>query len=565
MTTTRRSALLALLLALTLAVPACTAAPASPDVPPARADAPPVDLTPGTRTVTVDADQVLAAYYRFWMVANYNNPHTLLDPSGLKGMLEAAPMVKEINCVYLLGGRWEGENEWCLGVNDDGSLRTDFTGLIAQLKAALDAGFTPHIVLDNVPAILCDPPIASFYGNTAPPKDERLWHKYVKAAVEAMVRAFGRDKVAAWTFRVGTEPDLYPGHWAGTKEQYLAHYDFTVDAVRSVLPEARVGPGNILNPGGRPRNPRPARPGQGPPRVKWGLDIIDHAAVGTNACTGRVGAPMDFFTCSWYTRVGQPTSSFDGAMATMRERLGKYEQFKNTPIEIGEFAVLGDERGRRLYAGDTTEWSASFFAALADRVYALDIKQLYEWDHATRGVLHPRGRVIQMLEQLVGGRRLGVTVQAASQAECGALACRQGDDLLLVVYNHRPQRRPQVSETVHLVIRDRRMASSAAWRMSEWTIDQQRASWAYAYEADCQAAGVTMLKDAALYEGNPVRLYGQPGMEIFKKNAAKYAALSVVPVTQDNVPVAVGSGSLKLDLDLTGHSVRLIRLSPPKP
>ena len=565
MTLARRFALSALLSALVLVAPACTAVPDSPDIPPAPDKAPQVDLSPGTRTVTVEADQALGEYYRFWAVINYNHPHSLVEPAGIESVRETSPLVKEINCVYLLGGRWEGQNEWIVGVDEDGTIRTDFTGMIAQLKAVLDAGYVPRIVLDNVPAILCDPPVASFYGNTAPAKDGRLWHAYVRAAVEAMVKAFGREKVGKWTFRVGTEPDLYPAHWAGTKEQYLAHYDFTVDAVRSVLSEARVGPGNILNPLWRPRAPRPGTQRTGPVRPKWGLDIIDHAAVGTNACTGRVGAPMDFFTCSWYHRVGQPTSNFDGAIGVMRARLDKYEHLRNTPIDIGEFAVLGDEHGRRLYAGDTTEWSASFYASLADRVYALDVRQLYEWDHATLGVLHPRGRVIEMLEKLVGGRRLSVSVQATSQAECGALACRQGDDLLLIVYNHRAQRRPQVNEAAHLVIRDRRMVPAAAWRMTEWTVDQERASWAYAFEADCQAAGLAMVKGAGLYEGNPGKLYGEAGLGVFKKNAEQYRARSVVPVTQDNVPVTVGDGAMTLDLDLAGHSVRLIRLSPPKP
>jgi xylan 1,4-beta-xylosidase len=298
------------------------------------------------------------------------------------------------------------------------------------------------------------------------------------------------------------------------------------------------------------------------PVGRWGLDVIDHAATGKNACTGGIGAPMDFFGCSWYMRIGRPISFFDQTIALMRERLGKYERFKHTPIVIGEFAVLGDERGHQLYAGETTEWSASFYAALADRVYALDVKQLYEWDHATLGVMHPRGRVIEMLEKMVGGQRLEVNVQGTTVAECGALACRQGNDLLLLAYNHRPDR-AQVSEAVHLVVRDKRMAGGAAWRVSEWTIDHEHASWAYAFEADCAAAGLKPLAVAGLYEGSPTRLYGEAGPGAFQKNLAKYAALSVVPETRKNEVIKAGGGAVALDLDMAGHSVRFIRLSPP--
>ena len=133
MTVARRLALSVLLVTLTLTVTACTAAPqtpVSPDMPPAALNAPASpDLTPGTRTVTVHADSALGKFYRFWSVANVNNPHTLLT-EGLKKVLECSPHVSEINCVYLLGGRWPGENVWFKGVNADGSLRTDFAAAL---------------------------------------------------------------------------------------------------------------------------------------------------------------------------------------------------------------------------------------------------------------------------------------------------------------------------------------------------------------------------------------------------------------------------------------------------
>jgi xylan 1,4-beta-xylosidase len=547
------------------------------------------DLTPGERTVTVEADRPVGECWRFWLVGNHNKPHTLVEGAGgIREIKDAEPLVTEINCVYLLGGRYLEQNRWFLGLDDHGRAKADFRGMIAQLKGAIDAGYTPRVVLDNVPYNMSDPPRENFYGNTAPPKDERVWHDYVQQAVQAMVDAFGREAVSRWWFRVGTEPDLYPAHWAGTREQYFAHYDYTVDAVTRVLPEARIGPGNILNPGPREfmrRRPDGRRPGGGQPGTgqsggdrpdggqpggsrpaegPWGLDVIDHAGSGVNACTGAVGARVTVFSCSWYARVGRSLDNFDKAFGAIQDRLSKYPQFKDVVLEAGEFAVLGDERGRRLYAGETTEWSASFEAALADRVYARGVSQLYEWDHATLGVFHPRGRVLQMLDRMAGGRRLAVTVEHTSAADSGAVACRQGDRLLLLVYNHRPERRPQVPEGVHLVVNDQRMQDGAAWRLSEWSIDEQHGVWAYAFEADYTAAGLAPLPDAGLYEGCVERLLGEAGLPIFRKNAEKYARLSVAPKTRDDVPVTVGQGQLKLDLRMPGHGVRFIELSPPR-
>ena len=120
---------------------------------------------------------------------------------------------------------------------------------------------------------MCDNPTKNRYGNTEPPNDFRVWSSYVRQLVQALVEEFGRDEVSRWRFRVGTEPDLNPGHWTGTKEQYLAHYDHTVAAVASVLPSATIGPGNIIDPVKKRK------------WQSWGADIIEHCATGTNHAT----------------------------------------------------------------------------------------------------------------------------------------------------------------------------------------------------------------------------------------------------------------------------------------
>jgi len=511
------------------------------------------ELKPGKRTVTVRADRTVGPCYRFWTVANCNGPHRFLQKGYAENLKKGQPFITQINAVYLLGGRYSDQNVWYRGLLPDGRLDVDFSGLIAQLQAMLDGGFTPWIVLDNTPYAMSHPPQENTYGNTAPPDDERLWARYVDAALRAMIDAFGRERVSQWWFRVGTEPDLLPGHWTGTREQYFAHYDHTVAAVTNLFPAARVGPGNILNP----------REGQFGTKTRgmWGLDIIDHAACGTNAVTGGTGARMDWFSCSWYARVGRPLSDFDEAVNLMRERLARYPQFRDTPLVIGEFTVLHDESGRRLWAGDTTEWAASFYAGMADRVYRNNIRQVYEWAQTTGGIFHPRTQVIAMLDRMADGHRVETEVHADSAADCGAVACRKGADLYVLLYNHRARRRPSVPEKVHLVVRDERMKRGAAWTLAESLVDAEHAAWAYAFAADCRAAGVTPLPQAGRYEGGVSLQYGKPGEEVFRKNKEKYARLAQVTETAE--PVSVASGRYERDIEMAGHSVRLLKLSPP--
>ncbi len=512
----------------------------------------PPALTPGERTIDVQADRPIGPCYRFWTVANCNKPSVFLDPQYAHALRKRQPFIRQINAVYLLGGRYPDKDVWFQGVSADGRVQADFSGLVTELRNMLDADLVPWIVLDNTPYAMSNPPQENTYGNTAPPDDERVWAQYVEAAVRAMVEAFGRQRVAGWWFRVGTEPDLSPGHWAGTQEQYLAHYDHTVAAVARVLPEAKIGPGNILNPAGGEFGTTTRR--------QWGLDIIDHAAAGTNTVTGQSGTRMDWFSFSWYGRVGQPLSVFDSAVTAIRQRMAPYAQFRDTPLVVGEFAVLHDESGHRLWGGDTTEWGASFYAALADRVYRHRIQQVYEWSQSTMGLLHPRAQVIAQLERMADGQRVAVAVQAASEADCAAIACRKGDDLFVLVYNHRHQRRPKVPEKVHLVLHDARMRPGTAWQATETRIDAQHGTWAHAFAADCAAAGIKPLPGAGRYEGSLELSLGKPGVALFRKNLERYARLAVL--TDEPQRVKIDAGQCRLDFDMEGHSVRLLKFTP---
>ena len=501
----------------------------------------PAALEPGHRTIRVHPDQALGESYAFWTVGNYNKPQDFVKPDYWRNSRFGRPFTTQANAVYLLGGRYVDQNVWYLGLGPDGQPKVDFSGLIAQLKACLDAGITPWPVLDNVPYTMSDPPQENTYGNTAPAADVKVWGQYVELAIRAMVEAFGQETVSKWWFRIGTEPDLNPGHWCGTKEQYLAHYDETVAAVTRVIPNAIIGPGNILNPAG----------GQfGEHSIgNWGLDIIDHC--------GRTGQRMDWFSWSWYGRVSQPLTVFDDAVKAVQERLNKYPRLQHTPLAIGEFAVLHDERGRRLWGGDSTEWAASFYAALADRAYQDNIRQVYEWSQTTGGIPHARAHVLGMLQTMSGGERLAVDVEGQSAATCGAIAVRKGDERYILLYNHRALRKPKVAEQVSLVI-----DAPGAWTLDEWLVDHDHGIWTYAFEDDCRAAGLEQDPKAGQYEGSIGFGWGDEGVALFGQNKTKYAALGELPQVATAQPVRAEGGQIRIEREMTGHSVRLLKLTP---
>ena len=113
----------------------------------------PSELLGGERTIDIDADAHVGECYPFWTVTNINRPHKFADPEFGKELAIRQPFAKEVNLVYLLGGRHEGQNCWFRGVGPGGEVHADFSGLISQLTGVTQAGYVPRIILNNVPEI----------------------------------------------------------------------------------------------------------------------------------------------------------------------------------------------------------------------------------------------------------------------------------------------------------------------------------------------------------------------------------------------------------------------------
>ena len=484
--------------------------------------------------------------YPFWTVMNCNGPHRFLDAGYADALPVERPFIREVNAVYLLGGRRPGVNAWYRGRRPDGGIAADFEGLIAQLKAMLDRGLTPRPVLDNVPYEMSDPPADHAFGNTAPPADESVWEAYVEAALRAMVRAFGRERVGRWWFRAGTEPDLSPDHWSGTRAQALEHYRRTAAAFERVLPEGRLGPGNVLNPVGNEYGREKFH--------EWGLDFFDYCA--------EHDVRLDWFSCSWYAQVGVSADYFDRAVAMIRERACRHARFRDTPLAIGEFAILYDEDWRRLYDGEASEWGASFYAALARRVYDRGIADVYEWAQTTRGVWHPRAQAIAWLAEMSGGERLAVRHRDRSDLDNGILAARRGDALILLLFNHHAHREPPVAEVFDVTVAEPRVRAGQVWRLDADYLDRDHGVWVRDFEADAAAAGIAPLAGSGRYEGSPARRFGPRGEALFRERIETYRALSRPARAPAERIAAEADGRLRFRVEMPGLSVRRLRLTP---
>ena len=106
----------------------------------------------------------------------------------------------------------------------------------------LDNGLKPLLELGFVPTELATVPGTVFWwkANGCPPKDYDKWYFLVKGTVEHLVERYGLDEVRKWFFEVWNEPNL-GSFWRGTQEQYFKLYEVSVDAVKSVCKDLRVG------------------------------------------------------------------------------------------------------------------------------------------------------------------------------------------------------------------------------------------------------------------------------------------------------------------------------------
>ena len=109
--------------------------------------------------------------------------------------------------------------------------------------ALLEAGIRPFVEIGFMPNALASKKKHVFYykANVSPPKSYTEWSLLIRDFIIFLVERYGENEVQTWFFEVWNEPDLKGFFWTGAKEEYYRLYKVTVQAIRSVLPEANVG------------------------------------------------------------------------------------------------------------------------------------------------------------------------------------------------------------------------------------------------------------------------------------------------------------------------------------
>ena len=193
-------------------------------------------------------------------------------------------------------------------------------------------GMKPFVELGFMPGALASGPQTIFWwrGNVTPPKNYEKWAGLIKNITEHFTERYGAEEVKTWYFEVWNEPNLSPGFWTGTQEEYFKLYKYTAQAVKSVNKEYRVG-------------------GPGTAGAAWEPEMI--------AYCHKNNVPIDFVSTHSY-----------GVNQGFLDEYGN----SGTVLAKEEFAVSGDVlQSRKEIASSPipnlelhyTEWSSSYTPA----------------------------------------------------------------------------------------------------------------------------------------------------------------------------------------------------------
>ena len=107
----------------------------------------------------------------------------------------------------------------------------------------LSIGMKPFVELGFMPEALASGRETIFWwrGNVTPPKDYKKWEELIRNLTLHFTERYGADEVKTWYFEVWNEPNLTPGFWTGTQEEYFKLYQYSVNAIKSVNKEFKVG------------------------------------------------------------------------------------------------------------------------------------------------------------------------------------------------------------------------------------------------------------------------------------------------------------------------------------
>jgi len=249
--------------------------------------------------------------------------------------------------------------------DDRGKIRYRMELLRPRMKPYLESGYTDlTIVLDNIPWCFPDKPRTGKYGQVTKPHDLKEWHDFIRVFCNELVKIVGRKKANALRFRVGTENGSHKRFY-GSHDDYVDHYTNTAAAIRSVLPDAKVGCYNIS--GVNMRN------------IKQGHNVKPLALAET--CMEK-GAPFDWVAYSRYFRPGVDPAKDASVCAEVWDAFDDISpKLEGVSREIHEFGIApwGEVKKGVFPSAEPGALGAALTCQMMLRLREVGIDRLWHW------------------------------------------------------------------------------------------------------------------------------------------------------------------------------------------
>ncbi len=459
--------------------------------------------TSDTIQIQIDLNKKIARMDPVWAWFGYDEPNYTYMKDGKKLLSEIAALspvpvyIRAHNLLTTGNGtadlKWGSTNAYTEDQN--GNAVYNWTIIDKIFDTYIERGIKPMAQMGFMPQALSTKPepyrhfwkpgvtySTIFTGWRYPPKDYSKWATLIEEWVKHSVQRYGKKEVESWYWELWNEPNI--GYWGGTVDEYCKLYDYSVHAVKKVLPRALVGGPHSTGPASKTS-------------AEFLKTFLNHCISGTNYVTGKKGSPIDFIA---FHAKGAP-KVINGAVQMnlgqqMRdisagfEIVASFKELNSLPIIIGESdpegcAACGMKTNpENAYRNGTmySSYTAAAFArkyAMADH-YKINFKGAVSWsfefenqpwfygfrDLATNGVDKPVLNVFRMFGKMKGNR-LAVEGDLAydwkavrdssirgTKPDVNALASSTGKQAAIMVWNYHDNDLPAPVENVILNIKN---------------------------------------------------------------------------------------------------------------
>ena len=229
-----------------------------PRAAPSRPEAPHVR----TAEVVVDADRAAGELRRIWESIGYDEINWTYTPTGKRLLQTFAELLA---AAATTSARTTSSAPAAASASRTGATATSTTRTPTATRTTTSPSPTRPTTRSSTPATTCWSSSPSPRGTCCPTRRSSWWSRaaprstattrpapgptrprttpsgagLVAAHARHCLERYGADEVDSWLWELWNEPDIF--YWRGTPEQFYELYSVTAAAVRSVLPNAKVG------------------------------------------------------------------------------------------------------------------------------------------------------------------------------------------------------------------------------------------------------------------------------------------------------------------------------------